>query len=111
MTEVTDERHGAVRVVAGLVLIFAAAPVFIWLSPGHKGWVVIIGGLAALGVIVAGVVLAGHWLGVFRRRRVGSVEQQGCLPLLVTLVTLVAVAAILYYLVYYGAGVALLGEP
>ena len=119
MTGTTDERdgaertprHGVVRTAAGLVLIFVTAPVFLWLMPGHGGRTVIVGGLAALGVIAAGVILSGHWLGVFRRRPVGSVEQQGCLPLLVTLVTLLAVAAILYYLVYYGAGVALLGEP
>jgi hypothetical protein len=110
MTGTTDERHGAVRTLAGLALILAAAPVFLWLIPGHKGWTVIIGGLAALGVIVAGVVLAGRWLGVFRRRPVGSVEQQGCLPLLMTLTTLLACAAILYYVVYYGAGAFLRGE-
>ena len=110
MAGTTDERRGALRVAAGVVLILTAAPVFLWLMPGHTGWTVVIGGLAALGVIVVGVVLAGHWLGVFRRRPVGSVEQQGCLPLLVTLVTLVAVAAILYYVVYYGAGAFLRGE-
>ena len=109
MAGTTDERRGALRVAAGVVLILAAAPVFLWLMPGHGGRTVIVGGLAALGVIVAGVILAGHWLGVFRRRPVGSVEQQGCLPLLVTLVTLLAVAAILYYVVYYGASVVLSG--
>jgi hypothetical protein len=60
--------------------------------------------VAALGVLVAGVVLAGHWLGVFRRRRKNSLEQHGCLQLLVTLLALLAGAAILYYVVYYGAG-------
>jgi hypothetical protein len=110
MTGATDERRDAGLTAVGLVLILAAAPAFLWLNPGHKGWTVIIGGLAALGVIAAGVVLAGRWLGVFRRRPVGSVEQQGCLPLLMTLVTLLAVAAILYYVVYYGAGAFLRGE-
>lgn len=103
-------RHGVLRTAAGLTLILVAAPAFLWLVPGHEGWAVIIGGLAALGVIVAGVVLAGHWLGVFRRRPVGSVEQQGCLPLLMTLVTLLAVAVILYYCVFYGAGAFLRGQ-
>jgi len=109
MTETNDERHGALRVAAGLVLILVTAPVFLWLMPGHEGLTVVIGGLAALGVIVVGVVLAGHWLGVFRRRPVGSVEQQGCLPLLVTLAALLSVAAILYYVVFYGASAVLRG--
>ena len=81
-----------------------------WLIPGSKGWTVILSGLAALGAIVAGIVLAGHWLGVFRRRRVDSVEQQGCLQLLVTLLALLAGAVILYYVMYYGAGAYLRGE-
>jgi hypothetical protein len=98
------------RTIAGLVLILGAAPVFLWLVPGSKGWTVILSGLAALGAIIAGIVLAGHWLGVFRRRRENSVEQQGCLQLLVTLVALLAGAVILYYVVYYGAGAYLRGE-
>jgi hypothetical protein len=98
------------RTVVGLVLILGAAPVFLWLVPGHKGWTVILGGLAAIGALVAGIVLAGGWLGVFRRRREAGLEQQGCLQLLVTLLALLAGAAILYYVVYYGAGAYLRGE-
>jgi len=110
VTEGAEQSGGAGRTIVGLVLILGAAPVFLWLISGSKGWTVILGGLAALGVLVAGIVLAGHWLGVFRRRRVGSVEQQGCLPLLVTLVALLAGAVILYYVVFYGAGAYLRGE-
>ena len=110
MTESTEQSVGAGRTIVGVVLIIFAAPVFLWLIPGSRGWTVILGGLAALGALVAGIVLAGHWLGVFRRRRVGSVEQQGCLPLLVTLVALLAGAVILYYVVFYGAGAYLRGE-
>ena len=98
------------RTIAGIVLILVAAPVFLRLIPGSEGWTVLLGGLAALGVVVAGIVLAGHWLGVFRRRRESSVEQQGCLQLLVTLLALLAIAVILYYVVYYGAGAFLRGE-
>ena len=98
------------RTIVGIVLILGAAPVFLALIPGSKGWTVILSGLAALGAIVAGIVLAGHWLGVFRRRRVDSVEQQGCLQLLVTLLALLAGAVILYYVMYYGAGAYLRGE-
>ena len=110
MTEGAPETRGVWRTVAGLVLILGAAPVFLWLVPGSEGWTVVLGGLAALGVLVAGIILAGHWLGVFRARRVDSVEQQGCLPLLVTLLALLAGAVILYYVVYYGAGAYLRGE-
>jgi hypothetical protein len=110
VTEATEETKSAWRTIAGLVLILGAAPVFLWLIPGSKGWTVILGGLAALGVLVAGIVLAGHWLGVFRRRRASGVEQQGCLQLLVTLLALLAGAVILYYVVYYGAGAYLRGE-
>ena len=109
-TENEVRKGGAVRTAVGLVLILAAAPVYLWLIPGYKGWTVILGGLAAFGVLVAGVVLSGHWLGVFRRRRENSVEQQGCLQLLVTLLALVAGAVILYYVVYYGAGAYLRAE-
>ena len=68
-TETTGETRGVGRTIVGLVLILGAAPVFLWLIPGSKGWTVVLGGLAALGAIVAGIVLAGHWLGVFQRRR------------------------------------------
>ena len=99
------------RTIAGLVLIVAAAPVFLALIPGHTGWTVILGGLIALGALVAGILLAGRWLGVFQRRRENPLEQQqGCLPLLVTLFALLAGATILYYVVYYGAGAYLRGE-
>jgi len=102
---------GAGRTIAGLVLILAAAPVFMWLVPGHKGWTVVLGGLAALAALVAGILLAGRWLGVFQRRRENPLEQQqGCLQLLVTLLALLAGAAILYYVIYYGAGAYLRGE-
>lgn len=110
MTETEERKGGVVRTAVGLVLIFAAAPVYLWLIPGYKGWTVILGGLAALGVLVAGIALSGHWLGVFRRRRESSVEQQGCLQLLVTLLALLAGAAILYYVVFYGAGAYLRAE-
>jgi hypothetical protein len=99
------------RTAAGLVLILGAAPVFLWLVPGSKGWTVILGGLAALAALTAGIVLAGRWLGVFRRRTENPVEQQqGCLQLVVTLFALLAGAMILYYVVYYGAGAYLRGE-
>ena len=110
MSETEARTGGVVRTAVGLGLILAAAPVYLWLIPGSKGWTVILGGLAALGVLVAGIVLSGHWLGVFRRRRENSLEQQGCLQLLVTLLALLAGAVILYYVVYYGAGAYLRGE-
>jgi thiol:disulfide interchange protein len=98
MTE-TERGGGVVRTVAGLALILAAAPVFLWLIPGHEGWTVILGGLAALAALAAGILLAGRWLGVFQRRRENPLEQQqGCLQILVTL------------LAYYGAGAYLRGE-
>ena len=108
----TELRSGGVlRTILGLVLILAAAPVYFWLIPGSKGWTVVLGGLAALGVLVAGIVLAGRWLGVFQRRRENPREQQqGCMQLLVTLLALLAGALILYYVVYYGAGAFLRGE-
>jgi hypothetical protein len=110
MTE-TERGGGVVRTVAGLALILAAAPVFLWLIPGHEGWTVILGGLAALAALAAGILLAGRWLGVFQRRRENPLEQQqGCLQILVTLLALLAGAAILYYVVYYGAGAYLRGE-
>jgi len=49
------------------------------------------------------VAASPSWLGVFRRRP-GSVEQPGCLPLLVTLLALVGAAVILCCVVYYSAG-------
>lgn len=111
MEETTDGRGGTARTIIGLVLIVAAAPAYLGLAPGHQGWAVILGGLAAFAVLVAGVVLAGSWLGVFGRRRENPREQQqGCLQLLVTLLALLAGAVILYYLVYYGAGAYLRGE-
>ncbi len=111
MTEGERTRGGVGRTIAGLVLIVAAAPVFMALVPGHKGWTVILGGLAALAALVAGILLAGRWLGVFQRRRENPLEQQqGCLQLLVTLLALLAGAAILYYVIYYGAGAYLRGE-
>jgi len=110
MADGAEQIGGAGRTIAGLVLILGAAPVFLWLIWGSRGWTVILGGLAALGVLVSGIVLAGHWLGVFRRRGVGSFEHQGCLPLLVTLVALVAGALIVYYVAFYGAGANLGGE-
>ena len=110
MNETEARTGGVLRTVVGLVLIVAAAPAYLWLIPGSKGWTVILGGLAALGVLVAGIALAGRWLGVFRRRRENSVEQQGCLQLLVTLLALLAGAVILYYMVYYGAGAYLRAE-
>ena len=113
MTDADDagsDKAGVWRTLAGLVLILASAPVFLAVVPGHKGWTVILGGFVALGALVTGIVLAGRWLGVFRRRRESSVEQQGCLQLLVTLLSLLAGAAIIYYVVYYGAGAYLRGE-
>ena len=111
MAETADESAGVARTIVGLVLIVGAAPVYLALTPGHQGWTVILGGLAAFAVLTAGVVLAGRWLGVFNRRRENPREQQqGCLQLLVTLLALLAGAVILYYTVYYGAGAYLRGE-
>jgi hypothetical protein len=111
MAEKERTGGGVGRTIAGLVLIVAAAPVYLWLIPGYRGWTVILGGLAALAVLVTGIVLAGRWLGVFQRRRENPLEQQqGCLQLLVTLLALLAGAAILYYVVYYGAGAFLRSE-
>jgi hypothetical protein len=75
------------------------------LVPYVKGLGVVAASLVSLSVLGAGIFLAGRWLGVFRRRRSGSVEQPGCLPLLVTLFALVSAAVI----VYYGAGACLGG--
>ena len=76
MPEGERKGGGVGRTIAGLVLIVAAAPVFMWLVPGHEGWTVILGGLAALAALVAGILLAGRWLGVFQRRRENPLEQQ-----------------------------------
>jgi hypothetical protein len=96
--------HGVARTIAGCLLIVASAPVFLLVTPAFKGLGVAAAGLIAFAVLVAGVILAGRWLGVFQRRRAGSVEQPGCLPLLVTLVALLSAAVLLYYVVYYFAG-------
>jgi len=104
------ERAGGVaRTIAGCLLILVSAPLLLLVAPSLKGLDVVAAGLVAFAVLVAGVVLAGRWLGVFQRRPVGSVEQPGCLPLLVTLLTLLSAAVILYYVVYYCAGVVLNG--
>jgi hypothetical protein len=95
---------GVLRTVVGCLLILVSAPVFMAVVPQFKGLGVVVVGLIALAGLTIGVILAGRWLGVFRRRRVGSVEQTGCLPLLVTLLTLLNAAVIIYYVVYYGAG-------
>ena len=95
---------GVARTVAGCLLILASAPVFMLVVPDFKGLGVAAAGLVAIAVLVAGVVLAGRWLGVFQRPPVGSVAQPGWLPLLVTLLTLLSVAVIVYYVVYYCAG-------
>ena len=102
--------RGVVRTVIGCVLVLVAAPVFLRIVPGYKGWSVVAAGALAFAVLVAGIVLAGGWLGVFERRSPGSVQQPGCLQLLVTLLALLAGASILYYVVYYGAGAYLRGE-
>jgi hypothetical protein len=96
--------RGIARIIVGCLLIVVSAPLFLWLVPNFKGLGVVAAGLVALFVLVAGILLAGRWLGVFRRRRTGSVEQPGCLPLLVTLLALLSAAVVLYYVVYYGAG-------
>ena len=110
MQEEPNRSGGVIRTVAGCVLIAVVAPVFLRIVPAYKGWGVLVAGAIAFAVLIAGVVLAGGWLGVFKRRRVEGLEQQGCLQLLVTLVALLAGAVILYYVVYYGAGAFLRGE-
>jgi asparagine N-glycosylation enzyme membrane subunit Stt3 len=110
MGESPVRSRGVTRTVIGCVLILASAPVFLRIVPGYKGWSVVAAGAVAFAVLVAGIVLAGGWLGVFERRSPGSVDQPGCLQLLVTLLALLAGAVILYYVVYYGAGAYLRGE-
>ncbi len=111
MGDTEPRTRGVLRTIVGVILILAAAPAYLLVIPGSKGWTGVLGGLAALGVLVMGIVLAGHWLGVFQRRRENPREQQqGCMQLLVTLLALLAGAVILYYVVYYGAGAFLRGE-
>lgn len=110
MGESPTGSHGVVRTVIGCVLILVSAPVFLRIVPGYRGWSVVAAGAVALAVLVTGIVLAGGWLGVFERRSPGSVQQPGCLQLLVTLLVLLEGAVILYYVVYYGAGAYLRGE-
>ena len=98
------------RTVIGCILIVSVAPAFLLLVPAREDLGVVVAGAVAFAVLLAGVVLAGGWLGVFAGRRSGSVAQQGCLQLLVTGVMLVAGAIILYYVVFYGAGAFLRAE-
>ena len=102
--------RGVARTVVGCILIVAVAPVFLLVVPAHDDVGVVATGTAAFAVLVAGVVLAGGWLGLFGRRREGPVAQQGCLQLLLTFVVLLAAAVILYYVVFYGAGAFLRAE-
>jgi hypothetical protein len=97
------ERRGVGRTVIGCLLMLASGPVFLWVVPSIHGVGVVVAGAVAFAAIVAGVVLAGPWLGVYRRRD-GSLKQQGCLALAVTLLALANVALILYRVVFYGAG-------
>jgi hypothetical protein len=111
MADPGARKVGVARTVAGIVLILVVAPVFLLLIPGRDDLAVLVGGVVALGVLALGVVLAGRWIGVFQRRRENPREQQqGCVQMLVTLLALLAGAAILYYVVFYGAGVFMRGE-
>lgn len=103
MGDAEARKVSVARTAAGCLFILVSAPVFLWLVHNFEGLGVVAAGLAALSVLVVGTVLAGRWLGVFRRRRPGSVEQPGCLPLLVTLFALLSAAVIVYYVVIYGA--------
>jgi len=106
-SDVEDEQKGAAgpaRTLAGCLVILATAPVLMAVVHRFAGLAVIAAGLIALASLAFGVFLAGRWLGVFRGRQPGSVEQPGCLPLLMTLYTLLSVAIVLFYTVYYGAG-------
>jgi hypothetical protein len=100
LDEAGRERRGVGRTVVGCLLMLASGPVFLWLVPALHGLDVVVAGA---GAIVAGVVLAGPWLSVYRRGD-GSLKQQGCLALAVTLLALANVALILYRVVFYGAG-------
>ena len=111
MTDTRRRSGGSARTIVGLALIFAVAPVYYLLIPGSDDWIVVLGGIVAFAILVTGVVLAGGWLGVFRRRGEEKLERQGCLQLLVTLVALVAFGLILYYVVYYGASAFMRGVP
>ncbi|HZL63840.1 MAG TPA: hypothetical protein VFD50_02690 [Thermoleophilia bacterium] len=104
MDEGQEREAGTARTVAGCMVILATAPAFMAVVHRFAGLAVIAAGLVALASLAFGVFLAGRWLGVFRGRRSGSVEQPGCLPLLMTLFTLLSVAIVLFYTVYYGAG-------
>lgn len=110
MSEPPVRPRGVARTVIGCILIVAVVPVFLRVVPARDDLGVVVAGAVAFAVLVAGVVLAGGWLGVFERRRPGSVAQQGCLQLLVTFVVLLAGAIILYYVVFYGAGAFLRAE-
>jgi len=102
LDETDRERRGVGRTVTGCLLMLASGPVFLWVAPAFHGLGVVIAGTGAFVAIVAGVVLAGRWLGVYRRRD-GTLKQQGWLALVVTLLTLANVALILYQVVLYGA--------
>ena len=104
MEEREERTAGLARTLAGCLLILVTAPVFMAVVHWFAGLAVVAAGLVALASLAFGVFLAGRWLGVFRSRRPGSVEQPGCLPLLVTLYTLLSVAVVLFYTIYYGAG-------
>ena len=104
MEEREERTAGLARTLAGCLLILVTAPVFMAVVHRFAGLAVVGAGLIALAALAFGAFLAGRWLGVFRSRRPGSVEQPGCLPLLVTLYTLLSVAVVLFYTIYYGAG-------
>jgi hypothetical protein len=111
MTEPEVRRTGVARTAAGIMLILVVAPVYLLLIPGREDLAVLLGGIVAFGVLALGVLLAGPWIGVFQRRRENPREQQqGYLQMLVTLLALLAGATILYYVVFYGAGVFMRGE-
>lgn len=109
MEDAQARAGGVAWTVLGCLLILVSGPLLLLVAPSLKGLGVAAAGLIALAVLVVGVVLAGRWLGVFQRRRAGSAEQPGWLPLLVTLLTLLNATVILYYVVYYCAAVVLGG--